>query len=438
MGILRIGLAALLALTGCGSLAAAPPAGSPVGIRALGADPRAFSRADVIARSADVLAEAARASDDATLARFLSYARGADADPAATRAMAQGAQRQIAGVRGISAAWRAGLAEVAGRKADPVPAPKTAPIAFPRDEGAHWDAITEWWYVNGHLEGGPERFGYEFTLFRVGPLLLFAHVALTDETGKAFRYVRDWYRPGQTATAKERLDTRYGTERVAATADGAYHLSGTVGNDAGFELDLVSRKRPMLINGDGNIDMPEGKDSRYYSLTRLDSAGTVRIGDRSVPVRGLSWLDHQWGPFYVSGFRELWDWFSVQADDGSDYNLFAFRKADGTPVARYVNRLDASGTFRGGERLDFTRDKSWTSPRTGLRYTTAWTLALPDAGEQLKLEAVLPDQEVARLLPFPADPLPQYWEGRMRVQKTQPTGGTVGGVGYAETFGFSK
>lgn len=403
-------------------------------MRSYSADPRSWGRAEIIARSADVLADSA--GDTGVVSRFASYAAGPDADPAGTRAMARRALDRLA-VRktAVPAASRATLERIAAGDVTPAKASAAEPIAFPRDEGAHWGALTEWWYLNGHLEGGSERFGFEYTLFRVGPVLFFAHVALTDETGRGFHYAREWYAPGKTASSDKGLDVRYGPQHIKAIGGANYALAGVADKTAGFDLQLSSRKRPMLINGDGTIDMPEGKDSRYYSLTRLDAAGTVRVGGRTLAVKGLTWLDHQWGPFYVSGFKERWDWFSVQADDGTDYNLFAFRGADGTPLARHVNRLDAAGTFRGGGHMELGRDATWQSPRTGLRYTTAWTLELPEAGERIKLEAVLPDQELSRLLPFPIDPLPQYWEGRMRATKTRADGSRVAGVAYSETFG---
>jgi len=420
----------------------AAPAGSAAP-RTYAADPRGWSRAEILARSAEVLAEAA--GDGSTVDRFTAFAAGPDPDPAGTREIARQAlgrlvkrdpERRGAGQGAALAADRAKVEAIASGRVAPATAPAREPIAFPRDEGAHWDALTEWWYLNGHLAGGAERFGFEFTLFRVGPLLYFAHVALTDETGKRFHYVREWYTPGKTASADKALDVRYGPHRIHATAPGAYAMTGVAGKGTGFDLQLASRKQPMLINGDGNIDMPEGKDSRYYSLTRMDAGGTVTVGGRRLAVTGLVWLDHQWGPFYVSGFKERWDWFSVQLDDGTDYNLFAFRAADGTPLARHVNKLDARGAYRGGGRLELGRDTWWQSPRTGLRYTTRWTLDLPDAGERIAVETVLPEQEVARYFAFPIDPLPQYWEGRMRATKTRADASRSGGVAYCETFGF--
>src|SRR5438552_2152921 len=50
--------------------------------------------------------------------------------------------------------------------ATPTPAGIT-PITFPRDFAAH-NALTEWWYVTGHLQAEDGRhFGFEFTIFRL-------------------------------------------------------------------------------------------------------------------------------------------------------------------------------------------------------------------------------------------------------------------------------
>ncbi len=432
-GIVPSAGSSLFGLPAAGGAAAGSSVASAV------AEPQRFTRSEVIARSATVLADAAQAADTVTLGRFDSYARGSDPDAPATRAMATRALALLDQRSGqVSAAGRTVLERIASGRVAPRPPAAPTPIAFPRDEGAHYDAITEWWYLNGHLAAGAETFGYEMTLFRVGPVLLWAHVAVTDETGQAFHHVRDWYMPGRTSSAQDGLDTQYGTEHIRAEGKGRYSLAATVGKTVSFDLDMQSTKRPLLINGDGNIDMPEGRDSRYYSLTRLNSTGVLRLGGRTLAVKGLTWLDHQWGPFYVSGFREIWDWFSVQADDGTDYNLFAFRMADGTPVARHINRLDASGKFSGGGRLEVDGTGSWHSPKSGLRYTTGWTLGLPDAGERITLEATVPNQEVARFFPFPLDPLPVYWEGSMRMTKTRADGRQVGGFAYTETFGFKR
>ena len=438
MARIRFGVALALILAGCG--VGREPLASPSAGQMSAEAFKNFDRAAYISKSADVIAEAVHDGNQATVTAFESWARGGDPDPAATRAIAGRTltllkSGKYATPKGPS---RTGLEAIAGGMVKPRATVRAKAISFPRDEAAHMEAITEWWYMNGHLsDGHDEKFGYEFSLFRVGPVLLFAHVALTNETDKTFHYVRDWYEPAHTSSAKDRLDTRYGTEILQAVSDGKYRLSGQAGVD-GFDLDLTSRKSALLINGDGKIDMPEGRDSWYYSLTRLDTVGTVHVGDRSVRVRGLSWMDHQWGPFYVTGFRERWDWFSLQLDDGTDYNLFAFRKGDGTPLSRYVNSLDSDGRFAKAGDFGLARTKWWQSPKTLYNYTTGWELDLPSTGERITLEATVADQEVARLLPWLGDPLPEYWEGSMNVVKILRDGTKVSGHAYTETFGFSK
>src|SRR6266705_6967763 len=50
--------------------------------------------------------------------------------------------------------------------ATPTPAGIT-PITCPRDFAAH-NALTEWWYVTGHLQAEDGRhFGFEFTIFQL-------------------------------------------------------------------------------------------------------------------------------------------------------------------------------------------------------------------------------------------------------------------------------
>src|SRR5918997_4869526 len=79
-----------------------------------------------------------------------------------------------------------------------------AGVELPRDLYAHREAQTEWWYYTGHLKTDTGRqLGFELVFFKrrtdldrfgVVPLrlianpLYLAHFALTDETGRRFRY----------------------------------------------------------------------------------------------------------------------------------------------------------------------------------------------------------------------------------------------------------
>ncbi len=74
----------------------------------------------------------------------------------------------------------------------PVAAADPVPIALPADDGPH-DRLTEWWYYTGHLRADDgRRFGFEYVIFRAErgafPVSWASHLALTDESGRRFRY----------------------------------------------------------------------------------------------------------------------------------------------------------------------------------------------------------------------------------------------------------
>lgn len=430
---------------------AAPIAGAGLSAEALQGPAFAekFDMASYVTLTTRALGEAIQAGDARTIERFLIFADGMDPEPAATREIADAAL-QTSGVAAarLPGGLRQALERVAtGKAALQALTPTAKGIVFPRDEGDHPFALTEWWYVNGHLqESGPNsgragsvprRFGYEFTLFKVGALLHWAHVAVTDQQGQRFLYTRDYIPNSQIEASQDGLACRYGPYRLAKTASGAMALTATFG-DQTLELALGSQKIPLLINGDGKIDMPEGKDSWYYSQTRLAATGALTQGTARTEVTGLTWLDHQWGPFFVSGLLDRWDWFSLQFEDGTEYNLFGFRTRNGQPRARYVNRSGTDGKGTMSRRFTLDRLAWWQSPRTHLHYTTAWRVTLPDAQETIEIKATNTDQELARRVPFLLDPLPNYWEGSMTTTKRLPDGRLVPGVAYCEHFGFTR
>ena len=68
------------------------------------------------------------------------------------------------------------------------------PVRLPADDAPH-DRLTEWWYYTGHLvDGSGGRYGFEFVVFRAErgsfPVSWASHLAITDETGRAFHYAQ--------------------------------------------------------------------------------------------------------------------------------------------------------------------------------------------------------------------------------------------------------
>lgn len=104
-------------------------------------------------------------------------------------------------------------AAVAGAAAAPGPWKEAAPgrpIVLPADHASHPDYKLEWWYYTGNLDADDgKRFGYQLTFFRIGvdpsPVnpsrwavrdLYMTHLALTDVTGRTYRFTERMNRAG--------------------------------------------------------------------------------------------------------------------------------------------------------------------------------------------------------------------------------------------------
>ncbi|MEZ4646013.1 MAG: lipocalin-like domain-containing protein [Chloroflexota bacterium] len=103
-------------------------------------------------------------------------------------------------------------------------------------------------------------------------------------------------------------------------------------DDVGLDI-VLTQTLPPILHGDGGLSQkgPEaGNASYYYSIVQQQTAGSVRIGDETIPVTGLSWKDHEYSTSALSPGAVGWDWFSLQLDNGAALMFFQIRRADGT------------------------------------------------------------------------------------------------------------
>ncbi len=323
---------------------------------------------------------------------------------------------------------------------------------FPRDHGAHPEYKTEWWYWVGHLKAAPgETFGYQLTFFRVAlrqpdpqarsawslNTIYFAHLAVTDPARRSFVF-RD--KAGRGALGLS--GAQVGALQVwiddwrAELQGGEFHL---VAQDEGLGLDL--RLKPLkapALHGVGGLSRKSEKDdaaSFYYSLSRLETRGSITVGGRVLPVSGLSWMDHEFFSSAMAPDQAGWDWFSLQLDDGWDVMLYVLRHRDGSVDAASSGTLiDPQGHTQHLKLADFQVKASgaWTSPHSGTTYPAGWEIAIPGAGYRLRLTPALADQEIRAQAPARVT----YWEGEVKVAGTK-NGEAVTGQGYAELTGYA-
>jgi len=316
--------------------------------------------------------------------------------------------------------------------------PASEPLQFPRDHGAHPEAPVEWWYYTGHLTGpGGKEYGFQLTFFRVRDLHL-AHFAWTDVARGTFVYDEKTHLglPGVAGAATGGLDVS--NEDWSARAQG-----GVVRLEAGTrELGRLSLAltpvKPPVLQGEGGLSRKgagENEYSHYVSIPRFTVAGTLARGGDETPLSGTAWFDHEWGPGVLPAGAAGWDWFALNLSDGSDLMLYRMRLSSGAAskfsTGMYV---PAEGPPRPVAWSDVTLSPktTWTSPRSGAVYPSAWSLAVRSLALDVTVTPLVADQELSTEKSTGV----RYWEGACRVDGTRG-GRPVSGRAYVEMTGYA-
>ncbi len=346
----------------------------------------------------------------------------------------------------------------AGGWADAVP---DRTWSFPADHWAHRDFRTEWWYFTGHLACTDEpgqRFGYQFTLFRIGLLnepprlnsdwstdtLMMGHAAITDLSAGEHRFTDLLFRE----TPRLGEFGRYPDPLVAwvRPPPGTGTLWTLRHNGDAFDLEMRDDTRGLRMrlstiplkprvfqgpNGWSRKGHQPGAASHYYSFTRLYTAGRLHFGKVECGVEGTSWMDHEFSSNQLLPQQVGWDWFSLQLEDGRDLMLYLMRRDDGTVDYRIANLVDGTGRVAhlGEQEWSMRAVATWKSERTGAVYPARWVVEVPGARLDLQIVPELPDQENRGRVPG----APYYYEGAVEVRGRD---GERLGRGYVELTGY--
>jgi predicted secreted hydrolase len=326
--------------------------------------------------------------------------------------------------------------------------------SFPRDYGAHRAFQTEWWYYTGNLatQDG-RRFGYQFTVFRraITPhsadsdsewrtnQVYMAHFTISDIEAQRFYHEQRFSRGGAGLADALPHDSapdapyRVFIEDWVIAADSAdpdrFTLQAQASDGFAIALVLDALKPPALQGFDGLSPKSgeAGNASYYYSHSRLQTAGTLRIGQQDFAVQGLTWKDHEFSTSALGDNALGWDWFGLHFDDGRDLMVGQIRLLDGGREPAFGGLLieaDGSGRYLTADEFTITPEGTWLSPHTGAQYPASWQIDIPSAGLSFRVQPLQPDQEL-----YDSDPA--YWEGAVSLS------GGVTGYGYAELTGYA-
>jgi predicted secreted hydrolase len=326
-------------------------------------------------------------------------------------------------------------------------------LEFPRDRGPHPDYRQEWWYLTGNLDAGDgERFGFELTIFRfalapgapasVGAgsrpgarrspwrtnQIYLGHFAITDVARHRFRFTVKLARGalGLAGAQTDPLRVWVGNWRI-----GEHGLQAA---GKGYALSLTMQPLlPPVLNGErgwSRKSAERGNATYYYSIPRVAVQGTIIRDGRPLRVRGLAWLDREWGSGSLGPRQVGWDWFGLQLGDGSSLMFYSLRDRGGTQDPYSAGTwVDPAGHTRPLSRADVRIEvlDSWTDAG-GARYPSRWRLSVPAIGLDVTIHPVLADQELMTS--------PRYWEGAVDLSGTR-AGRRVAGRGYVELVGYA-
>ncbi len=338
-----------------------------------------------------------------------------------------------------------------------VPAREGYRYAFPRDHGSHDEFRTEWWYYTGNLATNDGRpFGYQLTFFRRSiPLeqvktfpsrwsitqLYLAHFAVTDLKNGRFHVFEKLSRAGVGKAGAEAERLHVWIDQWRAQSSQAEVGSQTLqasDDDVEIDLTVVPEKAPV-IHGKGGVSRKgaeSGQASHYYSLTRLATSGTIRLGNEPFNVTGTSWMDHEFGSADLGKDLVGWDWFSIQLADHTELMLYRMRRSDGSPDSVSSGTfIDHDGRVQHLTLGEFMLEPltTWTSPASKARYPSTWRLSIPSKGLSLALVPRMTEQELTTNRSTQVT----YWEGAIEASGTLE-GKPIAGRGYMELTGYAE
>ncbi|MDD5639771.1 MAG: lipocalin family protein [Candidatus Pacebacteria bacterium] len=310
------------------------------------------------------------------------------------------------------------------------------PIKFPQDEQKH-DHIIEWWYFNGNLKANNgDDFFFMNCLFSAKtkkanipfiknlPLknLCFSHYLLANKNDSKQR-INPFCLIDKNNFQKPLLWINYDNGcLIEETEPFTYHIV----NDF-VDLKLKSTKNPLFLDKKGFIDLGI-KTTYYYSLTRLETTGYVKIKTEWIEVKGLSWMDHQWAQTPLTSDDE-WTWFSLQLDDGTDILCFIYGNKTKTCHASIINK---KGQIVSTNNISIKAINSnkYISKLTKQTYNLHYSIEIPEYKISLQTSPVKTNQEMI----FGAI---NYWEGGINI-KGSIKNKSISGKGFMELLPPTK
>ncbi|CAN5405938.1 hypothetical protein BH10PSE16_BH10PSE16_20270 [soil metagenome] len=190
----------------------------------------------------------------------------------------------------------------------------------------------------------------------------------------------------------------------------------TTGILVDFDLKLSQNGPPFIVWGTGvnggsssfdtNAATHLKNNNYYYSLTRLQTSGTVTINGEKLDVSGVTWMDHEYGAFGTAINPVKWVLQDMQLDNGVCISNYA-TYTSGAPVLNQKAKSEATvqradGTTYLVESFLTPTGRTWTSGVSGTTYNMQFQIDIPAFDASLVVTSLMDSQE------FPVLSKPTY------------------------------
>ncbi len=311
----------------------------------------------------------------------------------------------------------------------PTPIPTSQSfIDIPADQYLHSGAPTEWWWHIGALRAGDRVFGFEINAASyVGQGGFgFTQVMLSDVAQNAHYQQTMIYPPGKFdgATWAQSDPTKDWYARMGDPIGGSSYVVmeapwwqtltnksvGALLTDEDtqipikFQLLFNQQGAPFIVWGTGVSPSPGTSgdhlhtNNYYYSLTRLQTSGTIELAGEVFEVTGVTWMDHEYGAFTHGGQPVKWTLQDMQLDNGVCIsNYFVPNNGDklvlNQPSPSTATVQTSDGTMYCVPAILTPIERTWTSPKTQQTYFLDFNIEIASFGAEIQVHSLIEAQE---------------------------------------------
>ena len=201
------------------------------------------------------------------------------------------------------------------------------------------------------------------------------------------------------------MDAAWGdpTQNMAVTA-----LLNDVKTGTGVHFDLMMSQQgaPFLVLGAGILPLKlpgQGThlqtNNYYYSLTRLQTKGTITLNGESFAVSGMTWMDHEYGLFGSAAKPVRWILQDMQLDNGWCISNFSFPPSEGgldegQATKGYATLQAPDGAIYVALNTTTTLLNKWQSPDSGITYFLELKVEIADFEACITVTSLVAAQEL--------------------------------------------